>query len=46
LGLGSRCGAGSGCAGCCEDAGTVQHISAASDAAARRKAKFMKNPWY
>src|SRR4051794_35938566 len=31
---------------CCADAGTVQHISAASVTAARRLSKIIKNPWY
>jgi hypothetical protein len=44
LGLGWRCCGGNGCAGCCEKAGTVQHISAASVTDARREAKVMKEP--
>src|SRR5437879_876635 len=37
------CGGGKGCA-CCADAGTAQHISAATVTAARREAKIIKEP--
>jgi hypothetical protein len=40
---GAGCARGGGCgAGCCADAGASQHSMAASVAAARRDAKFMK----
>jgi hypothetical protein len=44
-GLGWRCGGGKFSAGaCCEEAGTDQHISAASVTAARREENIMKKP--
>src|SRR5882757_5216334 len=42
-GKGCCCGGGKGCA-CCAEAGTAQHISAATVTAARREAKIIKEP--